>query len=144
MMRDFAQDIVLTDAGIDKEKYAVIEEARRTPGARYRLDRFWPEITDNMPCAHKAFRTSPERLTGIENINHAALIRFYKDWYRPNIQSLTVVGQIDPKIISSKITDLFSDMKNPANERPVRGDCKIDLSGKNKFISHTRSGISLI
>ena len=46
-----------------------------------------------------------------------ALVRFYKDWYRPDNMAVIVVGDIDPAEMEKQIKANFGDLANPANER---------------------------
>ena len=46
------------------------------------------------------------------------LARFYKQWYRPDLMAVIVVGDIDPAVAEQKIKAHFSQFKNPANEKP--------------------------
>ncbi|HEY3429726.1 MAG TPA: insulinase family protein, partial [Cyclobacteriaceae bacterium] len=43
--------------------------------------------------------------------------RFYKDWYRPNLMAVIVVGDIDPAEAEKKIKLHFEKLKNPTKER---------------------------
>ena len=45
------------------------------------------------------------------------LIRFYKDWYRPDLQAIIVVGDIDVNDIEQKIIEMFGDIPAPASPR---------------------------
>src|SRR6185312_5118017 len=47
----------------------------------------------------------------------ASLQRFYKTWYRPDLQAVIVVGDIDPALAEKEIVQHFSAFKNPAAER---------------------------
>ncbi|MEO8822255.1 MAG: insulinase family protein, partial [Ginsengibacter sp.] len=49
---------------------------------------------------------------------YSALRSFYKDWYRPNLMAVIVVGDIDPAKAESLIKKYFASNKNPENERP--------------------------
>jgi len=53
----------------------------------------------------------------IKNINPNLLRNFYRDWYRPNLMSVIIVGDIDPNDIEAKIKKHFSSLKNPINEK---------------------------
>ncbi|HEX2628667.1 MAG TPA: insulinase family protein, partial [Chitinophagaceae bacterium] len=48
--------------------------------------------------------------------SHAALRRFYKDWYRPDMQAVIVVGDIDVNEMEQKIKTTFGDI--PAATTP--------------------------
>ncbi|WAC42695.1 insulinase family protein [Pedobacter sp. SL55] len=43
---------------------------------------------------------------------------FYKDWYRPNLQTVIAVGDFDVNEVEKLIIANFSELKNPANEKP--------------------------
>jgi zinc protease len=44
-------------------------------------------------------------------------IRFYKDWYRPNLMSVVVVGDVDVSSMEKLVKKHFSKLANPTNER---------------------------
>ena len=46
------------------------------------------------------------------------LVRFYRDWYRPNLMSVIVVGDVDRNAVAAMIRDRFSPLTNPTPERP--------------------------
>ena len=52
--------------------------------------------------------------TVLNNFQKPVILRFYKDWYRPDLlQALIVVGDINVDSMEAKIKSLFSDLKNP-------------------------------
>ncbi|MFN5691848.1 MAG: M16 family metallopeptidase, partial [Bacteroidota bacterium] len=54
----------------------------------------------------------------LQNFKAASLINFYKTWYRPNLMSVIVVGDLDPVVAEKKIIAHFSKYKNPPNAKP--------------------------
>ncbi|MEO9021895.1 MAG: insulinase family protein, partial [Ginsengibacter sp.] len=50
--------------------------------------------------------------------SHATVKSFYKEWYRPNLMAVIVVGDIDVKKAEDLVKKYFSGLKNPANEKP--------------------------
>jgi zinc protease len=72
----------------------------------------------------------------LKNFNRETIYSFYKDWYRPDLQAIIVVGDVDVKDVVKQIEKLFSDLKNPepAKPRPVY---TIALTGKNQFLAVT-------
>ncbi len=54
----------------------------------------------------------------VKNANYATVRRFYKDWYRPDLMAVIVVGDIDPGKAEQLIKEHFNKLKNPVNERP--------------------------
>jgi zinc protease len=55
----------------------------------------------------------------LNTISAAKLKQFYKDWYRPDLTSIMVVGDIDVQQIQQSITTNFTSLKNPLKEKPV-------------------------
>ena len=47
-----------------------------------------------------------------------ALRRFYHDWYRPDLQAVIVVGEVNPDEIERSIKTLFADLPAAVNPRP--------------------------
>ncbi|HEU5292571.1 MAG TPA: insulinase family protein, partial [Cyclobacteriaceae bacterium] len=54
----------------------------------------------------------------LKSFKYDAVKRFYKDWYRPNLMAVIVVGDIDPADAEKKIKSHFEKLKNPSKERP--------------------------
>ncbi|RYY30871.1 MAG: insulinase family protein, partial [Sphingobacteriaceae bacterium] len=61
---------------------------------------------------------------------------YYNDWYRPNLQALIVVGDVDVDKMEQIIKTKFADLKNPAVEKE-RVKYTVPLTGKNQFIAVT-------
>ena len=53
----------------------------------------------------------------LKNFKYETLDRFYKQWYRPNLMAVVVVGDIDPAVAEQKIRAHFGGFKNPANAK---------------------------
>jgi zinc protease len=54
----------------------------------------------------------------IQNFKHDLIRDFYHDWYRPDLQAIVVVGDIDPVKAEAQIKAHFSGIKNPPSEKP--------------------------
>jgi zinc protease len=134
IMRDWAQDATLDPTEIDKERGVVLEEKRLGKGASERMRRvYFPMIMNH---SRYADRMPIGVDTVLNNFKTAAIKSFYQDWYRPDLQALIVVGDINVDEIEKAIKAKFSDLKNPANEKP-RTAYTVPLTGKNQFISVT-------
>ncbi|MFB6457082.1 M16 family metallopeptidase [Chitinophaga sp. Hz27] len=134
IMRDWAQEALLETDAIDKERGVIIEEKRLRIGLGERIQqKTFPLIVNNSKYASR----SP---IGIDSIllhfPAATIRRFFHDWYRPNLQAIIVVGDIDVNQVEQQIRKQFADLKNPPNERP-RPDYAIGLTGKNQFLQVT-------
>ena len=49
----------------------------------------------------------------VRNAPRERFEEFYKQWYRPNLMGVIVVGDIDRDEIERKIVDIFGDLANP-------------------------------
>lgn len=116
IIEDWAFNTTLTPEEIDKERGVVLEEYRLGLGADKRmLGQYMPKMMYNSQYAKRLPIGQKEIL---ENFTYDKLISFYKDWYRPNLMSIVVVGDVDVDEMEKKIKDHFSGYKNPKNEKP--------------------------
>ena len=134
IMRDWAQSALLDPTEIDKERGVVLEEKRLGKGAQMRMrEKYLPILFNNSRYG----RRLPIGLdTVLNNFKPVTLSNFYHDWYRPDLQALIVVGDIDVDKMEKSIKDKFSDLRDPANEK-IRTKYKIKLTGQNHFITVT-------
>ncbi len=121
-MRDWAGDATYDPKEVEDERGVVREEWRLGRGANQRL------FDKQSKVLFAGSRYAEHLPIGqVEIIDHAprdTLYRFYKDWYRPDLMAVIVVGEIDPAQIQKEIESRFGDLKNPANERP-RGHAEV-------------------
>lgn len=134
VMRDWAQDALLDEEEIDKERGVVLEEMRGRRGSQQRMqDQYFPVMLNGSRYADRLPIGTEEVIT---NFKPEVIRDFHKKWYRPDLQSIIVVGDIDPKEMEQEIIRLFSDMHVADN--PVdRKEYKVDLLNKNQFIAVT-------
>ncbi|QYF93883.1 insulinase family protein [Massilia sp. PAMC28688] len=115
VLRDWAGGITLNAADIDQERPVLLEELRLGKGARDRMD------TELLPKMFNGSRYAQRLPIGQEAIirkgSHEALRRFYRDWYRPDLMAVIVVGDIDTADAERLVKRHFSDLKNPAQPR---------------------------
>jgi len=134
IMRDWAQNATLDSIEIDKERGVVMEEERLGRGAQERMQRqYWPIILNH---SRYADRIPIGKVDILNNFPPSAIRRFYADWYRPDLQALVVVGDIDPVKAEGLVKKLFADLKTKANERS-RTKYSADLTGQNQFLRVT-------
>ncbi len=115
VIEDWAFNATLSDKQIDKERGVVLEELRLGLGPDKRMmDRYLPKI---MYKSHYAKRLPIGDKKLIETFTYDKIRRFHKDWYRPNLMAIIVVGDIDVDDIEKRIKENFSKYKNPENER---------------------------
>lgn len=115
IIEDWAFNADLTPEEIEKERGVVLEEYRLGLGADKRmLGRYLPKMMYN---SHYADRLPIGEKEILEKFKYDKIVNFYKDWYRPDLISVIVVGDIDVAAMEKKIKDHFSKYKNPANEK---------------------------
>lgn len=116
ILADWSGAALLENDDIDKERSVVLEESRLGKGAGDRMMKKWlPEYLNGSLYA-KRLPIGDEEL--LKTFKHDAIKRFYRDWYRPNLQAVMVVGDIEPAEAERLIKEKFSGFKNPTNERP--------------------------
>ncbi|MBD1362649.1 insulinase family protein [Mucilaginibacter sp. ZT4R22] len=134
IMRDWAQEATLDPVEINKERGVVLEEKRLGKGAQERMrTKYWPLILNNSRYAERIPIGTDEVLN---NFKPETIRRFYHDWYRPDLQALIVVGDVDIDQMEQTIKTQFGNLKNPANEK-ARAKYTVALAGTNQFISLT-------
>jgi len=134
IMHDWAQDATLDPTEIDKERGVVLEEKRLGKGAGERMQRvYWPILLNN---SRYATRIPIGLDTVLDNFKRPQIARFYHDWYRPDLQALIIVGDVNADSLEKVVKTKFSDLKNPAQEK-VRTKYTVSLTGKNQFLAIT-------
>ena len=116
VLADWAGGLSLNAADIDAERGIVLEELRLGKGAQDRINKVvLPKIFGGSKYADRLPIGTEESIKGS---THAAIKRFYKDWYRPDLMAVVVVGDIEPQAARALIEANFAQLKNPQNERP--------------------------
>jgi len=134
IMRDWAHEATLDPVEIDKERGVVLEEKRLGKGAGERMRRvYWPVILNN---SRYSVRVPIGLDTVLNNFKRPVIARFYNDWYRPDLQALIIVGDINVDQMEATVKQQFSSLKNPVHEK-VRPKYTVPLTGKNQFIAVT-------
>ena len=119
VLHDWSNFISLEDAEIDSERGVIREEWRTGNGADRRM---WKESNmKKYPSSQYAKRDIIGDTAIINNFTHKTLRDYYKKWYRPDLQAIIVVGDVDVDRMEAKIKQLFSDISKKDNfgERPV-------------------------
>ena len=119
VLHDWSSFISLEGEEIDNERGVIREEWRTGAQANRRM---WKEGNkQKYPGSQYAKRDVIGDTAVINNFSHQALHDFYEKWYRPDLQAILVVGDINVDEIEAKIISLFSDIpaKSNAGERPI-------------------------
>ncbi|GGF24086.1 M16 family metallopeptidase [Flavobacterium limi] len=106
VLHDWSGALSLTNEEIDAERGVIREEwrTRRTSDFRLKMQ------TDQV--LYKNSKYSRRDVIGdlniINNFKYAELRNYYKKWYRPDLQAVIIVGDIDVKIMEEKVKNIFS------------------------------------
>ena len=116
VLEDWAFNNLLDKSEIEKERGVVLEESRLSKGAQQRMSRqYFPKLFNGSKYAE---RLPIGKDSILKNFKPATLERFYKQWYRPDLMAVIVVGDMEPAEAEQKIKTHFGSFKNPANAKP--------------------------
>jgi len=116
VLEDWAHNISFEDDEIDKERGVVIEEWRSRRGADARIrEHTYPVLMYKSPYPER-FPIGRKEI--LDTFRHETVRRFYKEWYRPDLMAVVVVGDIDPDAIEKMIKDRFNRIPPSSNPRP--------------------------
>ncbi|WP_051294046.1 M16 family metallopeptidase [Pseudoduganella violaceinigra] len=116
VLEDWAQGVTFNDADIESERGIVQEELRLGKGATDRMNKvLLPKLFNGSLYAS---RLPIGKADVLASFKPAAIRRFYKDWYRPDLMAVMVVGDIDPNEAERLVASHFSKLVNPAKPRP--------------------------
>ena len=116
ILEDWAGNALLDPTEIDKERGVVLEESRLGKGANERMrNKYFPKLFNG---SKYAVRLPIGKDDTLKHFKPATLKRFYKTWYRPDLQAVIVVGDIDPAVAEQEIIKHFGSFKNPSPEKP--------------------------
>ncbi|MDR1584589.1 MAG: insulinase family protein [Prevotellaceae bacterium] len=119
VLHDWSSFIALEGGEIDSERGVIREEWRTGAQADRRM---WKAAnSQKYPGSQYAKRDVIGDTAVINNFSHQALRDFYEKWYRPDLQAILIVGDVNVDEIEAKIKTLFSDIPKKANagERPI-------------------------
>jgi zinc protease len=119
VLHDWSSFITLDGKEIDDERGVIREEWRQGAGPERRM---WKESSKlKYPGSQYAKRDVIGDTAIINNFTHQTIRDYYKKWYRPDLQAILIVGDVDVDKVEAKIKSLFADIpkKENAGERPV-------------------------
>jgi len=116
ILNEWAHNVTFDSAEVEKERGVVGEEWRMGRGA---FERIYNEQAPIIFAGSQYGKRSPIGLKPIIDTAHrSTVIRFYHDWYRPDLMAVIAVGDFDAAQMEQKIKAMFTPLTNPANERP--------------------------
>ncbi|HTS45912.1 MAG TPA: insulinase family protein [Puia sp.] len=115
ILEDWAGNALLDTTEINKERGVVLEESRLSKGAGERMAKKYLPVLFN--GSKYASRLPIGKDDTIRHFKPKTLSRFYKTWYRPDLEAVIVVGDIDPAVAEEEIIRHFSHFRNPSPEK---------------------------
>ena len=113
ILHDWANEIALEGEEIESERGVIREEWRTRGGAQSRL---WEKMLPVMFKDSKyANRLPIGSIDVINNFDHQEIRDYYEKWYRPDLQGIIIVGDIDADKVEEKVKTLFSKIELDPN-----------------------------
>jgi len=113
VLHDWSGFVSLTDKEIDDERGVIREEWRtRNTGDNRVMEE---TIKNILPGSQYAERMPIGLIEVINTFLYKAIRDYYRKWYRPDLQAIIVVGDIDVDRVEAKIKELFVDIAAPVN-----------------------------
>lgn len=116
ILHDWSGDILCEQDELDNERGVIREEWRRGFDSRRTL--FTSQTNLVYQGAKQTKRTVLGSLDVINNFKREDILDFYHKWYRPDLQAIIVVGDIDADKMEKKIIYRFSDIPKAVNPTP--------------------------
>jgi len=120
ILNDWSHYLTLSDKEIDLERGVIAEEWRTSKNASRRM------IFEVIPVILKGSKYAERDIIGnidiIKNFSYNTLRDYYHKWYRPDLQAIAIVGDINVDDVEAKIKTLFSSIPaavNPAQRNYV-------------------------
>lgn len=113
ILHDWSNFILLKDDEIDKERGVIREEWRSRNSGMLRV------YTDLMPTIYPGDKYADCMPIGsidvINNFPYKDIRDYYHKWYRPDLQGIIIVGDIDVDAVEAKLKAVFADVQKPVN-----------------------------
>ena len=117
ILSDISNFANLDDQSFEKERKIVEEEWRGSLGKDKRL---FDEIKKVFFLNSKFAKRSPiGDIDIIRNFTYETAIRYYNDWYRPDLMAVVAVGDFDEKYVEGLIKKYFSKIKSKNKKRDL-------------------------
>lgn len=115
ILHDYSHFVTCDPVEIDNERGVILEERRSRRDASWRLyERSLPYYYGDSKYAGCTLIGSQENL---ETFKPESLVNFYQTWYRPDLQAVIVVGDIDIDEVEAKLKSTFADIPAPVDPK---------------------------
>lgn len=116
ILADIAWQVSFEPSEIERERGVIMEEWRLGQSADRRIG----DKVDMVRMAGSRYATRNPIGTqdNLKNFKHDSLLRFYRDWYRPDLQTVVIVGDYDPQKLEQLVKEYFGVIPKCENPRP--------------------------
>ncbi|MDZ4121634.1 MAG: pitrilysin family protein, partial [Candidatus Cloacimonadaceae bacterium] len=151
ILADWAHQASFTEDYLEKERKIILEEYRRGQGWGERVyDKLYKVLLKDSQFTERSPIGTHEVLT---TFKRDAIVRFYNDWYRPDLQEIVIVGDINPEQMIGFLKEYLEVIPKKTNPRPkpkfpipvqnipmaaVTTDSEAPLTMVNVFIKNDR------
>ncbi len=116
VLEDFARGATFDPEAIERQRGIVLSEWRLRQGA---VERTRDKVRRAQLAGSRYAARSPIGDPDvIQRAQREQLVRFYRDWYRPNLMAVIVVGDVDRDAAVATIKERFAPLTNPSPQRP--------------------------
>ncbi len=131
ILHDWSAFVTNDPQEIENERGVILEEKRTRNTAQWRARTAACEaLFKDTKYATCSIIGSEENL---KTFKPEELVNFYKTWYRPDMQAIIVVGDVDVKSVENKIKALFGQL--PKAENPKAKDVILIPDNKEPIVS---------
>ena len=113
ILHDWADGLTLAGEEIDKERGVIHEEWRGRNTVMMRMQERM--LADIFPGNKYGTRLPIGTMEVVDNFPHQALRDYYEKWYRPDLQGIVIVGDIDVDKVEKKLKKIFKKIKSAKN-----------------------------
>ncbi|PKN80850.1 MAG: peptidase M16 [Candidatus Cloacimonetes bacterium HGW-Cloacimonetes-1] len=115
ILSDWAYQVSLRDKELESERGIIIEEWRRGQGAEERIR----DKTNKVIFAGSRYadRNPIGKYDVLSTFTPDKIKRFYTDWYRPDLQTVLIVGDVDPSQMIAMLKEFFEPIPKRDNPR---------------------------
>jgi len=116
VLRDWADGVTFEPADMERERGVLLEEWRLGRGAGMRLlDKQAPVLFAGSKYAERLPIGRPEIIKGA---SRETLVRYYRDWYRPDLMAVIAVGDFRATDIEGRIKGEFAGLQAHGEKAP--------------------------
>lgn len=116
ILHDWSNFLALTDSMVEKERGIIREEWRTRSDASFRI--MEKQLAEMMPSSRYAHRMPIGTIEVIDNFKSDELRAYYHKWYRPDLQAIIIVGDVNVDSVEQTVKTMFADIPAPQNPTP--------------------------